>query len=656
MKATRDPNDKIHTSVYQHFLSHKPELNKRMRDLFQSFAFENRYPLHPSKLADLAHDATENLLAFLSSKKPEDVFRYGGKGVNEGIGDKTILALSAVLRDFCWDKLFENHSELLHKALCAVDTYMASFVEGFMAKREAQILRDQEQMRRALSAALRRQRLELHVKDHAINTYINGIILTDLDGRVTYVNSAFLAMWGHNDASEILGKDYIEFVKFEGSQDNSVFLANHRKGGWRGEVTVQRDEGFFLELEVTISSILDDSGNPLGVMASFMDISDRKRLEAEFRQAQRMEAVNTLASGMAHDFNNLLTTILGNTSLMLMDIDPTHSHYERLKTIEDQVESGSKLTKQLLGYARKGKYEVKPINLNQLVRETSETFARTRKELTIHIELDQNLAAIEADRGQIEQVLLNMYINAADAMPDGGELTLRTRNILLQESKHEHADLSPGNYIVLSVTDTGMGIDQKTVERIFDPFFTTKEMGRGVGLGLASAYGIIKNHGGHIEVNTTRGIGTTFLIYLPPTAKEKSVVEEPVEQVVEKKEALLVVDDEELVLDTSVKLLRAMGYTVFGARSGREALGIFQSERDKIGLVILDMVMPVMSGGETFDRLKQIDPEVKVLLASGYSINGQATDILNRGCDGFIQKPFRIGDLLKKIVGIMEVD
>jgi PAS domain S-box-containing protein len=542
----------------------------------------------------------------------------------------------------------------MYAAICAVDRYVISYVEGFMAEREIQILRDQEQTRRALSAALERQRRELYVKDHAINTSINGIIITDLEGRVTYVNPAFLVMWGYNDSDKVIGKNYIEFVKSEESQKQITSSAIRKKGGWRGEMILQRVDGSSVEIEVSVSSILDAAGNPLGNMVSFTDISDRKRLEAEFRQAQKMEALNTLAGGIAHDFNNLLTTVLGNTSLMLMDIKPTHPHYQRLKIIESQVESGSKLTKQLLGYARKGKYEVKPINLNRLVLETSETFGRTRKEVTIYRELDEDLVAIEADRGQIEQVLLNLYINAADAMPGSGELVLRTRSVILKESKFKHSVIPPGKYVTLSVADTGMGMDTNTIERIFDPFFTTKEMGRGVGLGLASAYGIIKNHGGYIDVKSSKGTGTTFVIYLPASDKEEVESTKSAEQVWKGKEAILMVDDEEPVLDISVKLLKTMGYTVFAARSGREALGIYQTEKDRIALVILDMIMPMMGGGDTYEKLKQINPDVKVLLASGYSIDGQASQILTRGCNGFIQKPFKLGELSKKIRTVLD--
>ena len=218
---------------------------------------------------------------------------------------------------------------------------------------------------------------------------------------------------------------------------------------------------------------------------------ERKKLETQLRQAHKMEAIGTLAGGIAHDFNNLLMGIQGNISLMLLDIDPTHPHYERLRNIQKQVQSGARLTSHLLGYARKGRYEVKPIDLNQFVEETSETFGRTRKEITIRRELAEDLFSIEADHRQIEQVLLNLFVNAADAMSGGGDLILKTMNVTHKDIKDKPYDPIPGNYVLLTVADTGKGMDEETIERIFDPFFTTKEMGRGTGLGLASAYGII---------------------------------------------------------------------------------------------------------------------------------------------------------------------
>ncbi len=258
------------------------------------------------------------------------------------------------------------------------------------------------------------------------------------------------------------------------------------------------------------------------------------------------------------------------------------------------------------------------------------------------------------DRGQIEQMLLNLYVNAWQAMPGGGQLFLQTENVVLDEDYVRPFGVRHGKYVKISVTDTGVGMDEQTQQRIFDPFFTTKEMGRGTGLGLASVYGIVKNHGGFINVYSEKGEGTTFNIYLPSCEKE---IEEPKvgdERIHKGRETVLFVDDEAMVIDVAKQLLERLGYTAMVASSGREALDIYEKNRDSIDLVILDMIMPSMSGGDVYDHLKALNPSVKVLLASGYSINGQAQAILERGCDAFIQKPFKIMELSQKIRTVLD--
>jgi two-component system cell cycle sensor histidine kinase/response regulator CckA len=416
------------------------------------------------------------------------------------------------------------------------------------------------------------------------------------------------------------------------------------------EIVIPTIGGTFI---CSTSPIVDHAGKLIGYTHTLKDITESKRLESKLQQAQKMEAIGTLAGGIAHDFNNLLTGILGNASLMFLGIDSSHPNHKRLKRIEKMVISGVKLTGQLLGYARKGRYEVKPIDLNQLVKETSDTFSRTRKEITIHREFAKDLFAVEADQGQIEQVLLNLFVNAADAMPGGGDLFLMTMNATRKDMKRKGYDLKPGNYVLLMIADKGMGMDKSTMERIFDPFFTTKEMGRGTGLGLASTYGIIKGHGGHIDVESKKGHGTTFRIYLPASKKKVQKVLTTTNKFSKGTGTILLVDDEDLILDVGKELLEAMGYRALTAKDGKEAIHVYKKNRDEIDIVLLDMVMPNMGGSEAYDRMKEINPNIKVLLSSGYSIDGQATEILERGCNGFIQKPFNINDLSEKIREIL---
>lgn len=385
-----------------------------------------------------------------------------------------------------------------------------------------------------------------------------------------------------------------------------------------------------------------------------VDVTEKELLEKQLQQAQKMEAIGTLAGGIAHDFNNLLMAMQGNTSLMLLDVDSSHSHYEKLKNIEQYVQRGADLTKQLLGFARGGKYEVKPTDLNELMMMSAEMFGRTKKEIVIQSKYQQDLWTVEVDQGQIEQVLLNLYVNAWQAMPGGGNLFIQTENVILDKTYAKLFKLTPGKFVKITVMDTGVGMDESISQKIFDPFFTTKEMGRGTGLGLASAYGIIKNHGGIIYVYSEIGEGTTFNIYLPASEKEIIKEKETLEEILRATGTILLVDDEEMIIDVGGHMLESLGFEVLIARNGKEAIEKYEKNLGGIDLIILDMIMPGMGGGEVYDNLKAIDPDIKVLLSSGYSINGRATEILDRGCNGFIQKPFDIKKLSNRIRKIID--
>ncbi len=393
-----------------------------------------------------------------------------------------------------------------------------------------------------------------------------------------------------------------------------------------------------------------------------MDITERglaeearSKLEAQLFKSQKMEAIGTLAGGIAHDFNNILMGIQGYVSLTKLDLKPDHPHYERLQKIEEQIKSGANLTRQLLGFARGGKYEVKPINLNKLLKESAAIFSRTKKEISISNKFQKDLWIVDADQGQIDQVLLNIYINAWQAMPQGGDIYLESQNVTLTDTDVKPYDVGPGRYVKISITDTGTGMDALTRERVFEPFFTTKRPDKGTGLGLASAYGIIKNHGGFITVYSELGKGSTFNIFLPTSDRDRLIEEtSPGEEVLPTgNETILLVDDELSNVAPTKELLENLGYRVTAVGSGQEAITIYAGKWKEIDLVILDMVMPGISGGKTFDALLGINPAAKVILSSGYSVDGEAQQIMNRGCKGFIQKPFRILDLSKKIRKIL---
>ena len=517
-----------------------------------------------------------------------------------------------------------------------------------------------------------------------LNSSPKPILVINADGSIRYVNPSLEKLTGFS-SSELVGRKppypwwTLETLEKTGKDLEQAML----KGAERLEELFQKKNGQRFWVEVT-STPVGSKGEFKYHLANWDEITDRKRagraietaynqsiiyaqelrreieerkrageerkkLEAQLLQAQKMESIGTLAGGVAHDFNNLLMGIQGNVSLMLMDMDSTHPYYERLKKIEKQVQSGARLTSHLLGYARKGRYEVKPVDLNQLVEETCETFGRTRKQVTVHRDFADNLFAVEGDPGQIEQVLWNLFVNAADAMPAGGDLFLNTRNVTHEDMMGKLYDPKPGNYVMLTVTDSGTGMDKEIMERVFDPFFTTKEMGRGTGLGLASAYGIIKGHGGYLDVESQKGRGTTFSTYLPASQKRVRKVVRRAEKIKEGTGTILLVDDEAVVLEVGRDLLEAMGYRVLVAGDGKEGVEVYRKNWDDVDIVVLDMIMPHMSGGEAYDQMKKINPDIKVLLSSGFSIEGEATEILERGCDGFIQKPFKMKQLSQAI-------
>ena len=479
------------------------------------------------------------------------------------------------------------------------------------------------------------------------------IYITARAGEFLEVNQSALDLFGYT-RDEMIGLNAQEIymnpddrTRFQQEIESKGSVTNY-------EVKFRRKDGKQMDCLLTASVRQDKDGSVLGYQGIIRDVTERNRLEAQLQQAQKMEAIGTLAGGIAHDFNNLLMGIQGNISLVLAHMDPSHPHYERLQNTEKQIESGARLTAHLLGYARKGRYEVRPLDLNELVEEASEAFGRTKREITIHREFAEDLFAVEADSGQIEQVLWNLFVNAADAMPGGGDLTLKTMNATHNDVKGELYEPKPGNYVQLTVTDTGTGMDKETRARIFDPFFTTKERGRGTGLGLASAYGIIKGHGGYIEAASRKGHGASFSVYLPSSDKTVDETSRRADRLITGTETVLFVDDEEAIREVGEELLEAMGYKVLLARDGKEAVEIYERNGDTIDIVLLDIVMPLMGGGEAYDRIKEMNPDVKVLLLSGYSIDGEAGEILDRGCDGFIQKPFTMKELSGRIREIME--
>jgi len=484
-----------------------------------------------------------------------------------------------------------------------------------------------------------------------------GYYEVDIAGNLVFFNDSICKLLGYS-RDELMGMNYRGCSEKESlGKLYKIFNRVYRTGkpeqifDWE----IVRKDNTKRHIEGSVSLTKDFNGNATGFRGVVRDITEKISLQAQVLQAQKMEAIGTLAGGIAHNFNNLLMSVQGNASLMLLETPSDHPHYKRLTNIEKLVKSGSELTGQLLGYARGGKYELKQISINSIIKETSAIFTKTRKDITFYHDLEPELSLVKADQGQIEQVIFNIYINAAEAMSRGGELYITTKNIAHTDIERKPYKIKAGSYVLISIRDTGIGMDKAIQEKIFDPFFTTKGLGKRTGLSLASVYGIIKAHDGYIDVQSIKGRGTTFFLYLPAPAHIIGKKTQSAAMIERGKASILLVDDEEIVLDVGEALLSSLGYTVIIAHGGKEAIETLRTSfpSSPPDLVILDMIMPHAGGGETYDRMKELYPSIKVLLSSGYSIDGQAKEILNRGCNGFIQKPFTLKDLSKMITKIL---
>jgi CheY-like chemotaxis protein len=360
-----------------------------------------------------------------------------------------------------------------------------------------------------------------------------------------------------------------------------------------------------------------------------------------------MESIGRLAGGIAHDFNNILTSIMGFAELLKYRFNDHETREGRaVEAIFRGSERAAHLTKQLLGFARKGAFNPQTLNINNVINDTISVSEKIfEKTINIHYELEDELNYVEADKTQIEQVLTNLIINAKDAMPTGGDLYFKTENVFYDEyNKKMYPEFKPGSYAKISITDTGMGIPKDVRDHIFEPFFTTKDVGKGTGLGLATVYGIVKNHNGYIYVYSEPGEGSTFSIYLPSTTSKK--LQQTVKsKIIKGAKTILIIDDEEDIRTMTKIQLEDIGYKVMTAENGVKGLEIYKKEKDNIDLVLLDMIMPEMDGKETFLNLKKINPKISVLLTSGFSQNGKAKEIMGKGILGFLQKPFKIHEL-----------
>jgi signal transduction histidine kinase len=424
------------------------------------------------------------------------------------------------------------------------------------------------------------------------------------------------------------------------------------------EEVLQREDGPHTYASVCFP-LLDQNSIPYAVGRIALDITENKRLEAQFRQAQKMESIGRLAGGIAHDFNNLLTAITGYVDLAIDTLPQTHPVRDDLNEINKAADRAATLTRQLLAFARRQVIEPQILNLSTMIVDMSKLLRRLLGEdIDLTTLPDPQLWSVKADPGQIEQVVINLAVNARDAMPRGGKLLIETQNTRLDDLyTSRHIDVAPGEYVQLAVTDTGQGIPPDVQSRIFEPFFTTKEAGKGTGLGLATCYGIIKQHGGHIGFYSEEGRGTTFKIYLPRAIEGTSLRERKVEprEYASGTETVLLVEDEDMVRDMSARILRAQGYTVVEAINGVEALQLVSKHVGKtFDIVVTDVVMPRMGGEALVKQLILLQPSIKVLFVSGYTDNMLRQDDWLGPNRAILQKPFTRDALSRKVRELLD--
>jgi two-component system cell cycle sensor histidine kinase/response regulator CckA len=388
-------------------------------------------------------------------------------------------------------------------------------------------------------------------------------------------------------------------------------------------------------------------------------------LRHQLLHAQKMEALGTLVGGIAHDFNNLLTIILGYSELLLIEKREDDSSVADLKKVIEAASSGAALVQRMLTFSEQTEAMLGPLNLNGEIESMKTLLSRTvPKNISFDLRLSEDLASIDGDAGQIQQVIMNLALNAVDAMPGGGKLTIETKNTILEEDcSKNHSGIKPGNYVLLAVSDNGRGMGNETMERMYDPFFTTKnrDFTKGTGLGLAIVHGIVQGHGGRITCSSEFGKGTRFELFFPALSSKELIGEESAENSTgatpsaHGSETILLVDDDEMVRDLGVRILKKAGYKALTASNGKEGLAVYERKAEKIALVILDLIMPEMGGEQCLEEILKISPKAKILISTGYSSSDEMTRMrIEALASGFVAKPFALSDMLRTVREILD--
>lgn len=508
---------------------------------------------------------------------------------------------------------------------------------------------------------LRKTEETLRLRDRAMEAVSQGILITDPnqpDNPIIYASAGFERMTGYK-AEEVIGRN-CRFM--QGRNTSPEMLAELRaalaeRRDCQVELVNYRKDGTAFWNQLTISPVFGAGGELTHFVGTQTDVTEKRRLEEQLRQAQKMEAFGQLAGGVAHDFNNLLTVISGYSHVLLSKIPSEDPRHDSIQAIHDAGEKAAALTSQLLAFSRQTVLSPRVLNLNNVVDDTQKMLCRLiGEDISLVTVLKSDVNLVKVDPGHLGQVLMNLAVNARDAMPKGGKLTIETANVLLDEHYAQaHTGFTPGDYVMLAVSDTGIGIPKEIQPRIFEPFFTTKGVGRGTGLGLAVVHGIIKQSGGDIQVYSEVGVGTTFKIYFP-AVKDEDVQKNPREENPAGRgtETVLVVEDDEAVRGLAVCILEMNGYEVLTAGNGQEALEAAEKHGEKIALLISDVIMPVMGGSELAQIMKVRFPKIKVMFLSGYTDDAIVRHGILQEKVAFLQKPFSPTALAKKVREVLD--